>query len=185
MKTKNKALVALLSSFGFLSLAIAADPVPAAKVTRVEGNAIASQDARYLPAREGMALKEGDRLMVLDNSSAIVSFADGCQYTLKDMGVLVVQKTSTCALNGVGVYNFDPRTAVSSGKTPPLIQAQVIPAAPPTLPNSFLPLFPQFVNPSYLTPWWIPAGLGTTFVTVGIISANNSSNNEPPPSPIL
>lgn len=167
MKTKNKSLIALLSSFGFLSLAIAADPVPAAKVTRVDGNAIASQDARYLPAREGMALKEGDRLMVLENSTAIVSFADGCQYTLKDMGVLVVQKTSTCALNGVGVYNFDPRTAVSSGKTPALTPAQVIPPAS-----------------AGLAPWVIPAIISTVFVSTAIISENNN-NNDPTPSPIL
>jgi len=170
MKTKNKSLIALLSSFGFLSLAIAADPVPAAKVTRVDGNAIASQDARYLPAREGMALKEGDRLMVLENSTAIVSFADGCQYTLKDMGVLVVQKTSTCALNGVGVYNFDPRTAVSSGKTPALTQAQVIPPAPVVM-----------------APWVVPAVVGTVIIgtTAFVVSENNNNNNEPRPSPIL
>ncbi|HPB76985.1 MAG TPA: hypothetical protein PLY96_17260, partial [Chromatiaceae bacterium] len=84
MKIKNKSLIALLSSFSFMSLATAAESVPAAKISRVDGNAIASQDARYLPAREGMALKEGDRLMVLENSTAIVTFTDGCQYTLKD-----------------------------------------------------------------------------------------------------
>lgn len=170
MKTKNKSLIALLSSLGFLSLATAADPVPAAKVTRVDGNAIASQDARYLPAREGMALKEGDRLMVLENSTAIVSFADGCQYTLKDMGVLVVQKMSTCALQGAGVYNFDPRTAVSSGKTPTLTHAQTIPPAP-----------------AGMAPWVIPAAIGTVFVTTTAIVVNeeNKNDDEPNPSPIL
>lgn len=178
MKTKNKALVALLSSFGFLSLAIAADPVPAAKVTRVEGNAIASQDARYLPAREGMALKEGDRLMVLENSTAIVSFADGCQYTLKDMGVLVVQKTSTCALNGVGVYNFDPRTAVSSGKTPSMTHAQTV-----------------ITEQSALDAWLaangmtladaITAGVVVVVGATGWIVYENNKDGDNPPSPIL
>ncbi len=177
MKIKNKPLIALLSSFGFLSLATAAEPVPTAKISRVDGNAIASQDARYLPAREGMTLKEGDRLMVLEGSSAIVSFADGCQYTLKDMGVLVVQKMSTCALQGAGVYSFDPRSAVASGNTPPMVQAQTV-----------------ITEKSALDAWLaannmtlagaITAGVVVVGATGWIIYENNNDDDDPP-SPIL
>jgi hypothetical protein len=68
---------------------------------------VASQDAKYVPAREGMTLKEGDRLMVLEGGSAILAFADGCQYELGEMAMVAVQGISTCAANGVGVYKVD------------------------------------------------------------------------------
>jgi hypothetical protein len=85
---------------------------------RVDGTVIASQDARYIPAREGLSLKEGDRLMVLADGKAIVRFLDGCEYSLADQAVLVVQNVSTCAANGSGVYRVDPRSGVAGGTTP-------------------------------------------------------------------
>ena len=177
MKIKNKPLIALLSSFGFLSLATAAEPVPTAKISRVDGNAIASQDARYLPAREGMTLKEGDRLMVLEGSSAIVSFADGCQYTLKDMGVLVVQKMSTCALQGAGVYSFDPRSAVASGNTPPMVQAQTVVTEKSAL-DAWLAAN-NLTDEQALLAGLVLAGAG------GWIIYEATKDDDNPPSPIL
>lgn len=173
MKIKNTALVTVLSGLGFVGLASAAEPVPSATISRVEGNAIASQEARYLPAREGMVLKEGDRLMVLEGGTAVISYADGCQYTLKEMGVLVVQKMSTCALNGAGVYNYDPRTAVASGNTPPMVQAQTV-----------------ITEKSALDAWLaannitlagaITAGVVVVGATGWIIYENNNDDDDPP-----
>lgn len=178
MKIKNTALVTVLSGLGFVGLASAAEPVPSATISRVEGNAIASQEARYLPAREGMVLKEGDRLMVLEGGTAVISYADGCQYTLKEMGVLVVQKMSTCALNGAGVYNYDPRTAVASGNTPPMIQAQTV-----------------ITEQSALDAWLAANGLTLdAAITAGVVVAvgatgwivyENNNDGGNPPSPTI
>ncbi|MGB8144138.1 MAG: hypothetical protein WCF05_02980 [Chromatiaceae bacterium] len=110
--------LAMLSGFGGVGLAVAADQSPVATVVRVDGTAVVSQDARYVPARQGMNLKEGDRLMVLEGGSAILTFTDGCQYELGQMAMLAVQGISTCAANGVGVYKVDPKTAVADGAVP-------------------------------------------------------------------
>jgi hypothetical protein len=108
----------MLSGLSFVGIAMAADQTPVARLVRVDGTAIASQDARYVPAREGMSLKEGDRLMVMEGSNAVIRFTDGCKYTLADQAVLVVQGISTCASSGAGIYQVDPHSGVAGGRTP-------------------------------------------------------------------
>jgi hypothetical protein len=118
MKIRNQISVAVLSGLGFVGMALAADQAQVATLVRIDGAAVASQDAKYVPAREGMTLKEGDRLMVLEGGSAILAFTDGCQYELGQMAMLAVQGISTCAANGVGVYKVDPKSGVADGATP-------------------------------------------------------------------
>jgi hypothetical protein len=118
MKTHAQVGTVLLTGLGIVGMAMAADQAPIAKLVRVDGTVIASQDARYIPAREGMSLKEGDRLMVLADGKAIVRFLDGCEYSLTDQAVLVVQDVSTCASNGSGVYRVNPRSGVAGGTSP-------------------------------------------------------------------
>ncbi len=122
MKIRNQISMAVLSGLGFIGMAVAADQAQVATLVRIDGAAIASQDAKYVPAREGMTLKEGDRLMVLEGGSAILAFADGCQYELGEMAMLAVQGISTCAAKGVGVYKVDPKSGVADGAVP---QAQL------------------------------------------------------------
>ncbi len=118
MKIRNQISVAVLSGLGFVGMALAADQAQVATLVRIDGAAVASQDAKYVPAREGMTLKEGDRLMVLEGGSAILAFTDGCQYELGQMAMLAVQGISTCAANGVGVYKVDPKSGIADGATP-------------------------------------------------------------------
>jgi hypothetical protein len=118
MKIRNQINMAILSSLGLIGMAVAADQAQVAKLVRIDGAVVASQDAKYVPAREGMTLKEGDRLMVLEGGSAILAFADGCQYELGEMAMVAVQGISTCAANGGGVYKVDAKTAVSDGTKP-------------------------------------------------------------------
>jgi len=56
--------------------------------------------------------------MVLADGKAIVRFLDGCEYSLTDQAVLVVQDVSTCASNGSGVYRVNPRSGVAGGTSP-------------------------------------------------------------------
>ena len=118
MKMPTQVGLALLSGLGGMGLALAADQASIATVARVDGTAVVSQDARYVPARQGMILNEGDRLMVLEGGSAILTFADGCQYELGSMAMLTVSGVSTCAADGAGVYKVDPESAVADGVTP-------------------------------------------------------------------
>ncbi|MDG4594418.1 MAG: hypothetical protein P9F75_01775 [Candidatus Contendobacter sp.] len=98
-----------------------AGPSTVAEVSSVEGNAIATQADRYVPVRDGMKLGEGDRLLVLGNSKAVVTYpADGCQVQLKDMALLSVRSTSTCASGGAGIFEVQSNSAVAHGSHAPL-----------------------------------------------------------------
>lgn len=103
-----------------LSVASAAEPVGA--VARIQGSALINQGERYVPAREGMSVKEGDRMIATEGSSAVIKFNDGCQYTLPDTQVLTVGATSTCAAGGVvASYPVSPMPAAAPGALSPLL----------------------------------------------------------------
>ena len=110
IKTTSRALLGASLTLG-LAAASAAEPV--GSLSRIEGFAFVSQGAQYVAAKEGMALKEGDRLMVMDGGNAIISFVDGCRYTLQDNEVLSLGATSTCAADTDGSYTIEPYTTVS------------------------------------------------------------------------
>ena len=85
------ACAAALLSMG----AASADSIGQIKL--VEGSAMISQGAQYVPAREGMQLQELDRILVMEDSSATLTFNDGCEYTMADSEVLTVGAESVCA----------------------------------------------------------------------------------------
>ena len=112
LTTTSRVLLGASLTVG-LTVASAAEPV--GSLARIEGFAFVSQGAQYVAAKEGMALKEGDRLMVMDGGNAIISFVDGCSYTLGDNEVLSLGATSTCAADTDGSYKIEPYTTVSQG----------------------------------------------------------------------
>jgi hypothetical protein len=103
---------------------------PAAVVSKIEGNAVASQGERYVTVHDGMRLVEGDRLMVLEGGQAVVTFNDGCRLDLPEMAILSVQAGSICALNGVGVYQPAPESGVASGTPPNPSWRRLVPERP-------------------------------------------------------
>ena len=139
----------------------AAEPV--GTLSRVEGFAFVSQGAQYVAGREGMSLKEGDRVMVMDGGNAIISFADGCKYSLADNEVLSLGGTSTCASDSDGSYKIDPYVAApqTPAKTVDSVrfaQAQVGGSAP--------------------APWVVPtiAGLSITGLVIAGATADSDNN---------
>jgi hypothetical protein len=110
-KSVTTAMLAVMATTAF-SFASAAEPVGA--VARIQGTALISQGEAYVAAREGMPVREGDRMIATEGSSAIIKFADGCQYTLADTQVLTVGGTSTCAAGGtVASYPVNPHPAAA------------------------------------------------------------------------
>jgi hypothetical protein len=53
MKIRNQISMAVLSGLGFIGMAVAADQAQVATLVRIDGAAVASQDAKYVdpPAR--------------------------------------------------------------------------------------------------------------------------------------
>lgn len=95
------------------AFATASASEPAGTLSQADGFTVVSKGAKYVEAHEGMALKEGDRIMVMEGGSAVITFADGCQYTLSENELLTIGATSTCASNATGSYKIDPYSAVS------------------------------------------------------------------------
>ena len=156
-KTVGKCLVGACLTAA-LATASAADSV--GTLSRVEGVAGVSQGAQYVKGTEGMKLKEGDRLMVMDGGNAVVTFADGCQYALSDNELLTVGPVSTCASDAAGSYKVDPYSAVS--QNPAVAGESFTPAAIEPSTN------PADGTYSGVVPSWVPpAGIIGTLVILG------------------
>jgi hypothetical protein len=126
-----------------------------ATLSRLEGVGVVSQGAQYVPAHEGMALREGDRFMVLEGGNAVVTFADGCRYPLADNEVLTVGATNTCAAGTAGSYKVAPYSAVAGDPSAAasVHLARAIGAGPPKALN--------------IPSWAIPAGVVGTLGVLG------------------
>ena len=116
VKKAGKCLFGVCLTAAFAT-ASAAEPV--GTLSRIEGATVVSQGAQYVKAREGMKLREGDRLMAMEGGNAVISFADGCQYTLTDNELLTLGPTSPCASDAVGSHKVDPYAAVSQDPASP------------------------------------------------------------------
>ena len=133
-------------------------------LSRVEGFAFVSQGAQYVAGREGMSLKEGDRVMIMDGGSAVISFADGCTYSLADDEVLSLGATSTCASDTEGSYKVDPYVA-----------------APQQAPSSTIDSvrFAQAqIGGGTPAPWVVPTIAGISIATLVAVGASDSSDND-------
>jgi hypothetical protein len=49
-----------------------------------------------------MSLRELDRVVVMEDSSAVLAFADGCEYAMGEMDLLTVSSTSACQSSDSG-----------------------------------------------------------------------------------
>jgi hypothetical protein len=81
--------------------AMASDTV--GEIKRVDGAAMISNGEHFVAAQQGMKLQELDRLIVLEQSEALLEFGDGCRHLMKENELLTVGATSVCADNPTGV----------------------------------------------------------------------------------
>ena len=152
-----------------LGVVSAADSV--GTLSRIQGVAFVSQGAQYVAGREGMALKEGDRLMVMDGGNAVISFSDGCRYDLADNEVLTIGAASTCASETESSYKVDPYVTVSQD--------------PAATPDSIRLASAQVGGAGAMPAWVIPAGLigGLAIMGAAADLGSDDRDNRLPPSP--
>ncbi|UHD15503.1 hypothetical protein [Thiocapsa bogorovii] len=81
-------------SVGFVQ-AMAADTI--GEIKRVDGAAMISKGEHFVAAQQGMKLQALDRLIVLEQSEALLEFDDGCRHLMKEKELLTVGATSVCA----------------------------------------------------------------------------------------
>ena len=111
-------LVTALVSAGLAPVSVAQPNAeePVGTLARISGTAVVNQGAQYVVGREGMPLREGDRVLALEGGSALVLFADGCQHSVGDDELLVVPGVSTCAARdavAVDVHKVEPYRAIA------------------------------------------------------------------------
>jgi hypothetical protein len=104
--------IGLLAACATLTLSVASAAEPLGTLARIEGSTLINQGEQYVKAREGMTIKEGDRLIATEGSSAVIKFNDGCLFTLTDTQVLILGPKSTCAGgDAVASHPVDPKPA--------------------------------------------------------------------------
>jgi hypothetical protein len=80
-------------SVGFVQ-AMASDTI--GEIKRIDGVAMVSHGEQFVTAQSGMKLQELDRLMVLEQSEAILEFQDGCRHVVQENEFLTIGSGSTC-----------------------------------------------------------------------------------------
>lgn len=101
------------------------------EIKRIEGAVMITQGEHFVSAQEGMKLQELDRLMALEDSSALLEFADGCRYQMTETELLTVGSESVCVaspdaiqqVQGDGADTMAARTSAVEQSATSLLEA--------------------------------------------------------------
>jgi len=84
---------------------------PVATLSRVTGVALVNLDADYVTATQGMALREGDRLLAMEGSTVVIKFGDGCVYELPSNSILTIGGPDSCTTGSLADAQIGPYLA--------------------------------------------------------------------------
>ncbi len=76
--------------FDAMSMRKVSTPRAVATLSQLEGRALVSRGDRYVRAHEGIKLKQGTRLIVMENGRAVIRYEDGCVQELLSDKILTV-----------------------------------------------------------------------------------------------
>ena len=108
-KTIKTGLAATLLSV--TGVAAASDAV----LTSIDGVALVNTGESYVTAQADTSLVAGDRVMVMEGGSAVITYADGCAYTLDGTKVLTVSSHSPCDSGQTASQEMGKRYAQAAG----------------------------------------------------------------------
>lgn len=95
--------------------AFAEAPAPVAALSAQQGTVLVNTGDAFITAGQNQALKVGDRVMVMEGSSATVIFNDGCELSLAAGSIVEVPAISTCAGGIANVQQIGPGNAQAVG----------------------------------------------------------------------
>ena len=164
----------------------------AAVIASVEGSALVATSTDIVPALAGMPLEPLNRIFVLEDSSAVVTFSDGCEQQLVENDIVTITSGSGC--DAAQIERSATSLATPTGTQSSFAAA----AAAPGSPGALLLLGGGAAGGATAlgigtAELLTIAGLGGAFA---IIAADDSSNNNqqppsgaqpsplPPPTPI-
>jgi len=169
------------------------------RLAQLNGTAMVATDTANIRAVEGMQLRRGDRLMVMDGGSALVEYSDGCRYSVSDEMLLTIGNASACAPGVDGVHGAEI-SPVARGEIP--MGSGAVTATPPAIGDAY-PALPSVIYAGASAPAaagvvstggvasvaagslaWVPVAVaGTVAVGAGVQSKTSSGNGRPPISP--
>jgi hypothetical protein len=89
------ALLTGLSAHTAVTAAEGSSPVRAV-IASVDGSALVSTQSEIVPALAGMELEPLNRLFVLEDGRALVTFSDGCEKELAENEMLTISERGGC-----------------------------------------------------------------------------------------
>jgi hypothetical protein len=168
MSVKPLALAAgALAVSASLSTVSATEPTASASavISAIQGSALVSRQDDVVPATQGMELQPLNRVFVLEDSYAVVTFRDGCRQELNGDAMLTVSETGTCVAPDVALERS------ATGKLGEVFATVPAAAAPATV--AALPILP------------IALGAVAAGGLIYAITDDDDDDNSPPPrSPI-
>jgi hypothetical protein len=87
-----------------------------AVLSLVQGEVLLFQGDRYLPVKEGQRLKEGDRLMIMENSKARLVFDNDCEITWEGAKIIDVTVDSCSKLAALWTPCLETAAAAADGE---------------------------------------------------------------------
>jgi len=101
-----------LAMFALGSSAVMADST--AVVAQAAGKVMVDSGKGFVPAKAGVALQDGDRVVALKASSATINFAQGCVLPLAENNLVTVSKEAGCKSEIVAVNRSADSSAVAA-----------------------------------------------------------------------
>lgn len=114
----NKIL--LMMVLGLCSGMAAANGV-VAEIGAMSGDVLVSHGGEYTNAQNGEALQAGDKIMVMDNSKATVSYGGECSVALSSGSVMTVAASGGCANTSVSRVPAATEAALSKNSNTGII----------------------------------------------------------------
>jgi hypothetical protein len=191
IRTSALAVGALLTGLSAHTAVTAAEGSSPARavIASVAGSALVSTQSEIVPALAGMELEPLNRLFVLENGQAVVTFSDGCEKDLAENEMLTIGAETGCEAAHI------ERSATAQAVAAPAVTTGAF-ATAAAAPTSFTPLLfgagGAGIGALGLTGVQAAAVAASAVVVGGVAVAategDNNNNNtaapEPPPSPI-
>ena len=98
-----------------------------ATIARITGSTLVNKGTQYVNGTEGMALSVGQRVMSLEESTAVLQFNDGCRYTMEENEVITIPSLSPCVLTKGSSDRLSVLPPVPPAAAP--VAAAIVPAA--------------------------------------------------------
>lgn len=81
----------------------------------IEGTVLVNTGERFVNTRQDTVLAAGDRVLLMNEASAQLSFADGCDVELQAESMVTIGEASPCAGQDLEVNRIGPMTAQAVG----------------------------------------------------------------------